>query len=342
VHQLTDLDLASRLSFFLWSSIPDDALLKAAEQGRLREPTVLRREVQRMLRDARSDALIANFFGQWLFLRNLRSHAPDRQVFPDFDEELRQAFDRETSLFLASQIREDRPVTEIFTANYTFLNERLARHYGIPSVVGSHFRRMTYPDGRRGGLLGHGSVLAVTSYTNRTSPVLRGKWLLENILGTPPPDPPPGVPPFPDNVEGKLTSVRARMEHHRKNPVCATCHAQIDPMGFALENFDGLGAWRERDGGTRIDPSGSFPDGAKFDGPEAFRRVLLTRQDALVTTLTEKLLTYALGRGLEPYDMAAVRSIVRGARDQGFRWSALVMSIVQSTPFQMRAAEGRP
>ena len=253
---------------------------------------------------------------------------------------MREALGRETSLFLNSQIREDRSVVELLTANYTFVNERLARHYGMRNVVGSHFRRATYGDDRRAGLLGQGSILTVTSYTNRTSPVLRGKWLLENILGTPPPDPPPNVPKLKEDEAGKPTaSVRARMEQHRRNPVCASCHAQIDPLGFSLENFDAVGAWRDADGHTIVDPSGAFPDGSTFDGPGTFRARLLQRREAFVATLAEKLLTYALGRGVEPYDMPVVRAIVRDARVGGFRWSSLFLGIVRSMPFQMRRSE---
>jgi hypothetical protein len=340
VHRISDLELASRLSFFLWSSIPDEGLLNAAEQKKLNDPTVLGQQIRRMLADPKAKALVTNFFGQWLYLRNMPSVARDSKEFPDWDENLREALRRETELFIESQLSEDRSATELLTANYTFINERLARHYGIPNVYGSHFRRVTYPDDRRGGVLGQGSVLSVTSYANRTSPVFRGKWLLENILGTPPPPPPPDVPPFPE-ADGKSrpTSVRARMEQHRKNPVCASCHSMLDPMGFALENFDAIGAWRTTDADAPIDASGALPDGSKFDGPASFRQALLANREAFMLTLTEKLLTYALGRGVEHYDMPAVRKAAREAAASGDRWSALIESLVKSLPFQMRRAE---
>jgi hypothetical protein len=264
----------------------------------------------------------------------------DSKEFPDWDENLREAFEQETELFLESQLSEDRSATELLTANYTFVNERLARHYGIPNVYGNTFRRVTFNDDWRGGLLGQGSILTVTSYANRTSPVFRGKWLLENILGTPPPPPPPDVPPFPE-ADGKNqpTSVRARMEQHRQNPVCASCHRMLDPLGFALENFDAIGALRTTDAGAPIDPSGALPDGTKFDGPAAFRKALSANRELFMQTLTEKLLTYALGRGVEYYDMPAVRAIVREAGSDNDRWSALILSLVKSMPFQMRRAE---
>jgi hypothetical protein len=334
------VELASRLSFFLWSSIPDDQLLDLAERGKLKDQTILTEQVRRMLSDPRATTLVNNFFGQWLYLRNMPTVARDSKEFPDWDENLRDAFQRETELFIESQLREDRPATELLTANYTFVNERLARHYGMPNVYGSHFRRVTYGDAHRGGVLGHGSVLTVTSYANRTSPVFRGKWLLENILGTPPPPPPPDVPPFPE-AEGRSQprSVRARMEQHRKNAVCASCHSMLDPMGFALENFDAIGAWRTTEGTAAIDASGALPDGSRFDGPAAFRSALLANREAFLLTLTEKLLTYALGRGVEYYDLPSVRGIVREAGGSDDRWSALIVSLVKSLPFQMRRAE---
>jgi hypothetical protein len=340
VYRIDDFELASRLSFFLWSSIPDDQLLDLAGHSKLKDPVVLEQQVRRMLGDARSKALVNNFFGQWLYLRNIPTAARDSKEFPDWDENLREAFQRETELFLESQLREDRSATELLTANYTFVNERLARHYGIPNVYGNQFRRVTFSDDRRGGLLGQGSVLTVTSYANRTSPVFRGKWLLENILGTPPPPPPPDVPPFPES-DGKSqpTSVRARMEEHRKNPVCASCHSMLDPMGFALENFDAIGAWRTTEASAPIDASGALPDGSKFDGPATFRKALLANREAFMLTLTEKLLTYSLGRGAEHYDMPAVRAIAREAASSDDRWSALILSLVKSMPFQMRRAE---
>jgi len=339
-YKVSDVELASRLSFFLWSSLPDDQLLRIAEQGRLRAPGVLEAQVRRMMADPKSDALLENFFGQWLMLRNMPLITRDVVEFPDFDDNLRDGFRRETELFLASQVREDRSVLELLTANYTFLNERLARHYGIPGVSGNRFRRVTYPTSVRAGLFGQGSLLSATAYANRTSPVLRGKFLLENVLGTPPPAPPANVPPFPEN-DGKARpkSVRERMEQHRRNPVCAACHAQIDPLGFALENFDAVGAWRTKDNGSTIDPSGSFPNGTKFDGPATFRTALLNHRDQFTTNLTEKLMTYALARGAEPYDMPAVRAVVRTAAKNDYRWSALIMGIVKSAPFQMRRSE---
>ena len=275
---ISDIDLASRLSFFLWSSIPDEELLSLAEQGRLRDPEVLERQVLRMLDDPRSGALTANFAGQWLYLRNLRTVAPNGTLFPTFDDNLREAFRRETELFFESQVRADRSVLDLLSADYTFLNDRLARHYGIPEVYGSHYRRVEYPDDRRAGLLGHGSILTVTSHPNRTSPVVRGKWLLENLLGAPPPPPPPDVPELVENGEGiNAATVRERLEQHRANPTCAACHAQMDPLGFALENFDAVGQWRsvEAEADAPIDASGTLPDGTPFTRPAEFRRGLL-------------------------------------------------------------------
>ncbi len=342
-YRIRDLDLASRLSFFLWSSIPDDELVDLAARGRLREPGVLERQVRRMLDDARAGALVENFAGQWLYLRNLRSIAPDATRFPEFDDNLRDALRQETELFVGSQIREDRGVLDLLGADYTFVNERLARHYGMPDVYGSHFRRVSYRDDRRAGLLGHGSLLTVTSYPHRTSPVLRGKWLLENLLGAPPPPPPPDIPEL-DEPGGRAApaTMRERMAQHRASPACATCHAKIDPLGFALENFDAVGRWRAREdgAGAPIDASGALPDGAPFDGPAAFRDALLREPWAteLATTVTEKLLTYALGRGLEHYDAPAVRRILRDAEPGGYRWSSLLLGIVESVPFQMQRA----
>ena len=337
IHPLDDFELASRLSFFLWSSIPDKALLDLAALGRLKDPVVMEQQIQRLLRDEKAAAFRSNFFGQWLYTRNVAQVTPDPTNYPEFDDNLRAAFQTETDMFLASQIREDRSVVELLTANYTFANERLARHYGIPNVYGSHFRRVTLPDDTRAGLLGQGSVLTVTAYATRTSPVLRGKWLMQNILGTPPPPPPANVPPLENTkIEGTL---RQRMELHRKNPVCATCHSQIDPLGFALENFDAIGRFRTMDGKAPVDASGVLPDGTKFDGPAAFRKVLLEQRASYISTLTEKLMTYGLGRGVEPYDMPAVRKVVRDAAAKDYRWSALILGIVRSTPFQMRRSE---
>jgi hypothetical protein len=337
-YRLSDLELASRLSFFLWSTVPDDELLDVAAKGRLTNPAVFESQVNRMLKDKKADALISGFFGQWLTLRNLQNAKPDTTAFPEFDEALRRGFKQETELFLASQVREDRAVPELLTANYTFVNDRVAQHYGIPNIYGTHFRRVPYPDDRRAGLLGHGSILLATSYNDRTSPVQRGKWLLMNILGTPPPDPPANVPPFPDNKAGEAPkSVRARLEQHRANPVCASCHSMMDPLGFALENFNGVGGWRAVDGTTQIDPSGTMAGGsAKFSGPAEFRGVLAGRQEQFVGTVTDKLLTYALGRGVEPSDQPVVRQIMREAEKSNYRWSALVLAITRSMPFQMR------
>ena len=336
-YQVSDLELASRLSFFLWSSIPDNELLDLAAKGMLRVPGVLEQQVRRMLKDRRAEAFIDSFFGQWLTTRNVASHRPDPKVYPQFDDSLRAAFQEETRRFLEDQLQADRPALDLFTANNTFVNERLARHYGIPNVYGSRFRRVTLPDDTRAGLLGQGSVLTVTSYVDRTSVVVRGKWILETLLGVPPPPPPPNVPPL-DAVQISGT-LRQRMELHRKNPVCATCHAQIDPLGFALENFDGVGTFRTTDNSAAVNPSGTLLDGTTFSGPATFRQALLRYDKVILTNLTERLLTYALGRGVEPYDMPAVRQILREAAPAQHRWSALVSAIVKSTPFQMRKVE---
>jgi hypothetical protein len=339
VEPVSDIELASRLSFFLWSSIPDDELLKVAEQGRLDEPAVLQAQVERMLRDPRSRAMVDNFAAQWLRLRNLRSHIPIARDFPNFDNELREAFRIETELFFESIIREDRSVLDLLNADYTYVNERLARHYGIPNVYGSHFRRVTVTDDARRGLLGQGSILTVTSYPNRTSPVLRGKWVLENILGTPPPAPPQNVPDLEDNHPGvEARSLRARLEAHRRNPACASCHRVMDPLGLALENFDGLGQWREKEPGGAIDPTGQLADGTPIDGPVALRKAMLDRRDMFVRTLTEKLMTYGLGRGIELDDRPLVREVARTAAARDYRWSAIVVGIVRSAPFQMKKA----
>jgi hypothetical protein len=338
VYPISDLELASRLSFFLWSSVPDDQLLTAAAQGKLKDPSVLERQVRRMLADSRSKALVDNFAAQWLFVRNLQSFQPDTATFPNFDDSLRQGFRKETELFFESVMREDRSVLDLLTADYTFVNERLARQYGIAAVYGNRFRRVTISDENRRGLLGQGSFLAVTSYPNRTSPVLRGKWILENILGTPPPAPPPNVPTLRENGEGgKVMSVRERLEEHRRNPACATCHRVMDPLGFSLENFDATGAWRTKEGpGVGVDASGQLADGTPVDGPVALRKALLTHPEQFVRTMTEKLLTYGLGRGLEYYDMPVARGIARDASRQNYRFSALITGIVKSTPFQMK------
>jgi len=336
VYRISDLELASRLSFFLWSSIPDDELLKLAEQGRLKDPKIVDQQVRRMLADARSKALVNNFAGQWLYLRNLRTKFPDPAAYPEFDDNLRQAMEKETELFFDSIVREDRSVVDLLNADYTFLNERLAEHYGIPNIRGSQFRRVTLSDENRRGILGQGSILAVTSYPTRTAPTLRGKWLLENILGTPPPPPPPNVPSLKDDREANTLTMRKRMEQHRENPACASCHKLMDPLGFALENFDAIGMWRTKQGATPIDASGELPDGTKFQGPAELRQILLSKREQFVETVSEKLLTYALGRGVEYYDMPAVRKIVRDAGPSEYKWSSIVLGIVRSAPFQMR------
>jgi mono/diheme cytochrome c family protein len=341
-YRISDLELASRISFFLWSSIPDDELLDVASRGRLHEPAMLERQVKRMLADARSDALVENFAGQWLHLRNLDTQVPDPRLFMDFDDNLRQAFRRETELFFESVVREDRSVLDLLTANYTFLNERLAKHYGIPNVYGSRFRRVTLDASSvRGGLLGQGSILTVTSYGNRTSPVFRGKWILENILGSPPPPPPPNVPALAETAAGgKVLSMRERMAQHRTNPVCASCHNLMDPIGLSTETFDAIGRWRTRgDDGLPIDAAGSLPDGTKYEGVAGLRQAVLKHPEAFVRTVTQKLLTYGLGRGLEYYDAPAVRGIVRDARQHDYRFSSLIVDIVTSTPFQMRRSQ---
>src|SRR5688572_23717855 len=341
-YRVSDADLASRLSFFLWSSVPDDELLDAASRRTLRGAATLERQVRRMLADRKAVSLIDNFLGQWLQLRNLKGKQPNSHEFPDFDDNLRQALHTEMELFFGSIIREDRSVLDLMNADYTFLNERLARHYGVPYVYGSHFRRVTLPDETRKGLLGKGAVLLVTSHPHRTSPVIRGKWVLENILGAPPPPPPDVVPPFEEETAAaKPKSVRERLEAHRRNPACAGCHRMIDPAGLALENFDAVGAWRTRDGGTRgtpVDASGQLVDGTKVDGVVALRQALMREPEIFVGTVTEKLLTYALGRGLVASDMPAVRAIVRDARRDNYRFSSIVLGIVRSVPFQMRTA----
>ena len=335
-YRISDLDLASRLSFFLWSSIPDDTLLRLAEANRLHEPAVLRQQVLRMLADPKGAALVRNFGGQWLRLRNVQAVLRDTRLFPDFDENLRVAFTRETELFLDSVIRENRSALDLIRADYSFLNERLARHYGVEGVYGSHFRRVTFTDGRRGGLLGQGSILTATSQPNRTSPVVRGKWILENLLGAPPPSPPANVPALDETpVTGTL---RQRMEAHRKNPVCASCHKMMDPLGFALENFDAVGAWRTHEGAVPVDAEGGTPDGRVFQGAAGLKEALLTRPDVFVTALTEKLLIYALGRGMESYDAPAIRTIVREAAPSGYAMRNLILGIVNSRPFLMRQA----
>ena len=347
VYRISDLELASRLSFFLWSSSPDDELLRLAGRQRLRVPSVLNQQVRRMLNDSKSHALVENFAGQWLYMRNLKNQVPNSMAFPDFDDNLRQAFRCETELLFDSIMREDRPVVELMTADYTFVNERLAKHYGIPHVYGSNFRRVPVTDPSRRGLLGHGSILMVTSHTDRTSPPVRGKWILDNLLGAPPPAPPANVPPLTDDKQrsgGKVQTMRERMEAHRANPACAACHKIMDPIGFALENFDAVGAWRVTEGGlggTPIDASGQLLDGTKVNGPVALREALTREPEGFVRTLTEKLLTYALGRGLSASDMPVVRGIVRASAAERYHFSSLVLGIVSSTAFQMRTAAPR-
>jgi cytochrome c5 len=340
VYRLSDLEIASRLSFFLWSSIPDDELLDLAGKGRLQDASVLEGQVRRMLADARAEALLDNFVGQWLQLRNLKGKQPNSHEFPDFDDNLRQSFLTEMERFVGSIVREDRSVVDLMTADYTFVNERLAKHYGIPNVYGSHFRRVTLRDEARYGLLGKGALLMVTSHPHRTSPVLRGKWILENVLGSPPPPPPDVVPPFEEETSAaKPKSVRERMEQHRRNPACAGCHRLIDPAGLALENFDAIGAWRTRDGGTRgtdVDASGELVDGTRINGVTELRRELVREPQTFARTVSEKLLTYALGRGLTAADMPAVRGIVRESQRDSYRFSSIILGIVRSVPFQMR------
>jgi mono/diheme cytochrome c family protein len=355
-YRLSDLDLASRLSFFLWSSIPDDELREAAVRGALNDPGALEQQVRRMLRDPRSNALIDNFASRWLELSKIGGVVPDTELYPEFDENLRGAMEQETKLFVGSQVRDNRSVVELLTADYSFLNERLAAHYGIRNVYGSHFRRVSFADpstssgssratsrddGARGGLLGQASVLTVTSYPNRTSVTMRGRWLLANILGAPPPPPPPDIPPLKDaGVEGQPRSLRERMELHRKNPACASCHQRMDPLGFALENFDALGKWRTVSDGAPIDPSASFPDGTRFEGVAGLRTLLVSHKEDFVRTLSGKLLAYAIGRGLDYHDMPVVRGITRDAAAADYSWSSIIRGIVESPPFRMAVASG--
>ena len=340
-YRISDLELASRLSFFLWSSLPDDELLEAATASGLGDPDVLAAQVRRMLADPRAETLTTNFASQWLHLRNLDAVRPDARLFPDFDDNLRQGFRRETELFFESILSEDRSALDLLTADYTYLNERVAKHYGVPQIYGDHFRRVSLPDSSpRTGLLGHGSILTVTSYATRTSPVLRGKWILDNLLGTPPPPPPANVPPLDETRSNThVVSMRARMEAHRQNPACAVCHRIMDPAGLSMENFDAIGRWRAAEGGSAIDATGSLPGGTDFDGVAGLRGALLDRPEVFVGTLTEKLLIYALGRGLEHTDAPAVRAIIREAADDEYRLSSLVLGVVQSTPFQMRRSQ---
>jgi len=339
VHRVNDYELASRLSFFLWSSIPDDELLSLADQGKLRDPKVIEKQVARMLDDPKSSAFTSNFAGQYLYLRNLASLKPDPDAFPEFDNNLRQSFEKETQLFFNAIVRENRPVTDLLDAKFTYMNQHLAEFYGVPGVYGPQFRRVEITDPNRQGVLGQGSLLMVTSYPNRTSVVQRGKWVLENLLGTPPPPPPPNVPSLdPHGKDGKM-SMRQAMEMHRANPVCATCHSRMDPIGFALENFDGIGAWRDEDNGTKIDSSGKLPDGSAFNGAAGLRTLLLTQhRDEFISTFTEKLMIYALGRGLESYDRPTIRTIMRDAAKDNTTIPALIRAIIASPQFQMRKA----
>ena len=340
IHRIDDLELASRLSFFLWSSGPDETLIDLASRGKLRDSTVLDQQVRRMLADERADALAKNFASQWLHLRNLRDWHPDPYAFPDGDRNLMNSMERETELFFMSIVRDDRPILDLLTADYTYVDGRLARHYKIPNVVGNRFRRVEVTDESRKGLLGHASILTVTSFPTRTSPVVRGKWILDNLLGAPPPQPPPDVPPLKENTEDvKPLPLRARLQEHRNNPTCAACHATMDPIGFALENFDAIGVARLFDSGEQINPAGQLVDGTKLDGPVGLRRILLDRSELFERTFTEKLLTYAIGRGVEYSDMPVVRSIVRDSAKKDGRFSEIVLGIVNSMPFQTRQAE---
>jgi hypothetical protein len=344
VYRISDLELASRLSFFLWSTIPDEELLKVAEKGELKDPAVLEHQVRRMLADPRAQSLVTNFASEWLGLRIVKGVLPDPIIFSDF-EGLKQAFEEETHLFLSDVLLGDRNVLELLNANYTYLNERLARHYGIPGVYGNQFRKVIITDGIRGGLLGQGGILTATSYPNRTSPVLRGQWILDNILGNPPPPPPPNVPRLDDEANAGVLSMRDRMAAHRANPACAGCHARMDPLGLALENFDATGKWRA---GERLSPAdlklqpidaaGELTDGTRFDGVLGLKRVLLSHSDEFVYNMTERLMIYALGRGTEWYDAPALRAALRNAKRNDYHFSTLVLSIVKSTPFQTRVA----
>ena len=336
-YRLSDLELATRLSFFLWKSIPDEELLDLAERNALSAPGTLARQVRRMLAGRRAERFMDDFAGQWLQVRNIFSQDPDGALFAGFNDSLRKAMVRETQLFFRSQVREDRPLQDLLRADYTFLNEQLARHYGVDDLYGSHFRRYAWDDDRRHGLLGHASLLTVTSYANRTSVVLRGLWVLETLLGSPPPPPPPNVPPLPESDRVRPTSLRERMEQHRDSPVCASCHRRMDPLGFAMEHFDAIGRWREHDGGAEIDAAIEW-NGAAIDSPRAFREALLASGDEFAHTVAEKLLTYALGRGVDYYDAPALRRIVRDLERGGYRWSALVLGVVTSEPFLMRRA----
>jgi hypothetical protein len=341
--RVSDLELASRLSFFLWSSIPDDELLGVAAHGKLKDTAILEHQVRRMLEDPRAESLVTNFAEQWLYLRDVDAKKPDDLLFPDFDETLRESFRHETDLFLDSVLLHgNRSVLDLMTANYSFVNERLAKHYGIPNVEGTYFRRVTFPpDSPRGGLLGQGSILTLTSYATRTSPVLRGKWILENILSSPPPPPPPNVPALKTdaNESGKPLTMRQAMVAHRANPVCASCHARMDPIGFAMDNFDAVGRWRDTDAGQSIDGSGILPDGTKFNGVAELKKALLRHPEQFVDTIAEKLLMYGIGRNVQYYDDPAVRAIVHQAATRNYSFASLVLGVVKSAPFQMRKSQ---
>ena len=341
-YRLDDYDLASRLSFFLWGTIPDEELLRVAASGKLKDQAVVEQQVQRMLRDSRSEALVGNFASRWLELGKLSGVVPDTDLYREFDENLRRSMEQETKLFIGDDLRNDRSVMNLIDANYSFLNQRLATHYGIPDIYGDHFRKVTFTDRRRGGLLGQGSLLTITSYPNRTSVVLRGRWILANLLGAPPPAPPPDVPALQEpGAEGAPRSVRERMEVHRKDPGCATCHRRMDPLGFALENFDATGKWRTTADGVAIDTRATLPDGTTFDGVTGLRTMITNHQEDFVRTLSGKLLSYALGRGLEPSDYPVVRGISRNAAKSDYRWSAIIAGIVESTPFSMSVVPDR-
>ena len=341
-YRLSDVELASRLSFFLWRSIPDDELIDLAAEGRLSDPDVLSAQVSRMLADERATRFMDDFVGQWLQVRNINEQAPDGALFAEFNDTLRRAMVEETQLFFESQVRADRPIQELLIADYTFLNEQLARHYGVDDIYGSRFRRVAWEDDRRHGLLGHASLLTVTSYANRTSVVLRGKWVLETLLGAPPPPPPPNVPPLEEDEAGAApTSLREKMEQHRRNPVCASCHTEMDQLGFAMEHFDAIGQWRETDRGATIDATIDWAD-RTIDSPRAFREALVAKGDEFEKTVVEKLLTYALGRGVDYYDAPTIRRIVRDLDTADYRWSSLIEGVVASLPFQMRRAADTP
>lgn len=339
VYRLDDFDLASRLSFFLWSSVPDDELRTLAAAGRLKDPAVVDQQVQRMLKDPRAAALVDNFASRWLELGKLAGAVPDTDLYREFDENLRESMEKETKLFISDQIQNDRNIIELISANYSFLNQRLATHYGVPDIYGDHFRKVAFADTRRGGLLGQGSLLTLTSYGNRTSVVLRGRWVLANLLGAPPPAPPPDVPALKDaGAGGAPRSLRERMEAHRQNAVCASCHRRMDPLGFSLENFDATGKWRTVSDGVPVDASAALPDGTTFDGVAGLRTVIRNHREDFARTVVGKMLGYAIGRGLEPFDAPAVRAITRDAAGKGYRWSAIIAGIVRSTPFTMGIA----